>query len=130
MIQFYIYIYIYTHTCIYTDTNIYTPSDSVFLFVGVQSLSCVQLFMTPWTVAWRLLCLWDLPDKNTGVDFQFLFQGIFLTQGSNLVLLHWQANSLVLSHQGSLVFPIRYYKILKIVPHATQYVLVGYLSHI
>ena len=76
--------------------------------------------MTPWTVAWRLLCLWDFPDKNIGVGFQFLFQGIFMTQGSNLGLLHWQANSLVLSHQGSPVFPIRYYKILKIVPHAIQ----------
>ena len=29
-------------------------------------------------------------------------QGIFLTQGSNLHLLHWQAGSLPLSHQGSL----------------------------
>ena len=30
--------------------------------------------------------------------------GIFLDQGSNLCLLHWQADSLLLSHQGS---PIR-----------------------
>ena len=28
--------------------------------------------------------------------------GIFLDQGSNLCLLHWQADSLPLSHQGSL----------------------------
>ena len=32
---------------------------------------------------------------------RFLFQGIFLTQGSNPHLLHWQADSLPLSHQGS-----------------------------
>ena len=31
----------------------------------------------------------------------FLLQGIFLTQESNLCLLHWQADSLPLSHQGS-----------------------------
>ena len=31
----------------------------------------------------------------------FLLQGIFLTQGSNLCLLHWQADSLTMSHQGS-----------------------------
>ena len=31
----------------------------------------------------------------------FLLQGIFLTQGSNLCLLHWQADCLLLSHQGS-----------------------------
>jgi len=30
----------------------------------------------------RLLCLWDFPGKNTGVDCHFLFQGCFLTQGS------------------------------------------------
>ena len=39
----------------------------------------------------RLLCPWDSPDKNTGVGCHALLQGIFLTQGSNLGLLHcWQ----------------------------------------
>ena len=39
--------------------------------------------------------------KNTGVGCHFLLQGIFLTQGSNLSLLHllhWQVDSLPLSH--------------------------------
>ena len=49
----------------------------------------------------RLLCPWDFPGKNTGVGCNFLLQGIFLNQGSNLRLLHWQADSLLLSHQGS-----------------------------
>ena len=31
----------------------------------------------------------------------FLSQGIFPTQGLNLSLLHWQADSLPRSHQGS-----------------------------
>ena len=51
-----------------------------------------------------LLCPWDFPGKNTGVGCHALLQGIFLTQGSNLQvlgLLHWQADSLPLSHQGS-----------------------------
>ena len=39
--------------------------------------------------------------KNTGVGCHSLLQGIFLTQGSNLCLLHWQADSLPLSHLGS-----------------------------
>ena len=39
--------------------------------------------------------------KNTGVGCHFLPQGIFLTQGSNLSLLHWQANSSPMSQQGS-----------------------------
>ena len=35
------------------------------------------------------------------MGFHFLLQGIFLTQGSNLCLLHWQVDSLPLSYQGS-----------------------------
>ena len=40
--------------------------------------------------------------KNTGVDCNFLLQGIFLTQGLNPHLLHWQEDSLPLSHQAIL----------------------------
>src|SRR5574340_769900 len=36
----------------------------------------------------RLPCPWDSPGKNTGVGCHFLLQGTFLTQGSNLGLLH------------------------------------------
>ena len=36
----------------------------------------------------RLLCPWDFPGKNTGVNCNFLLQGIFLTQESNQGLLH------------------------------------------
>ena len=49
----------------------------------------------------RLLCPWVFPGKNTGMGCHFLLQGIFLAQGSNLHLLHWQADSLPLSHQQS-----------------------------
>ena len=40
----------------------------------------------------------------TGVGCHFLLQGIFLHQGLNPHLLHWQANSLLLSHLRSLQF--------------------------
>ena len=43
----------------------------------------------------------DFPGKNTGVGHHFLLQGIFLTQGLNPCLLHWQADSLPVSHLGS-----------------------------
>ena len=49
-------------------------------------------------------CLWNFPGKNTGVDCCSLFQGIFSTQGWKLHLLHflhWQVDSLPLSHLGS-----------------------------
>ena len=52
----------------------------------------------------RLLCPWNFPGKNTGVDCHFLLEGIFPTQGSNLYLLnllHWQVDSLPLSYVGS-----------------------------
>ena len=49
----------------------------------------------------RLLCLWDFSGKNAGVGCHFLLQGLFLTQGSNLCLLHWQVDSLPLSQLGN-----------------------------
>ena len=48
----------------------------------------------------RLLCPRDSRSKNTGVGCHFLLQGIFPTQGSNPHLLHWQADSLPMSHLG------------------------------
>ena len=48
----------------------------------------------------RLLCPWNSPGKNTGIVCHFLVQRIFWTQGLNPHLLHWQADSLPLSHQG------------------------------
>ena len=54
----------------------------------------------------RLLCPWDFPGKNTGLSCYFLLQGIFQTQGSNPGLLHWQADSWSLSHQGSPKSPL------------------------
>ena len=43
----------------------------------------------------------DSPGKNTRVDCHALLQGIFLTQGLNLGLLHCKQILYHLSHQGS-----------------------------
>ena len=67
--------------------DVYVPSH-----VKLSAASC--------TVATRLHCPWDSPGKNTGVGCHVLLQGIFLTQGSDPCLLHWQADSLPLSHLG------------------------------
>ena len=50
----------------------------------------------------RLLCPWDSPGKNTGVDCHFLFQRIFPTHRLNpcLLCLLWQAGSLPLAPPG------------------------------
>ena len=85
---------------------VFPPNPCVCVHTHV--LNHVQVFTTPW----RLLCLWDFPGKNTGntgVGCHFLLlQGIFPTQELNpwvLNVLHWQANSLPLSHLRSPVFP-------------------------
>ena len=43
----------------------------------------------------------EFSGKNTGMACHFLLQAIFPIQGLNPHLLHWQANSLPLSHLGS-----------------------------
>ena len=53
----------------------------------------------------RLLCPRDFSSKNTGVGCNSFLQGICPTERSNpslLSLLYWQADSLPLSHMGSL----------------------------
>ena len=53
------------------------------------SCSVVSHFLQPHGLQpARLLCLWDSPGKNTGVDCHFLLQRIFPTQGLNPGLLH------------------------------------------
>ena len=72
------------------------------LCLPAQSLSRVQLCVTPWTEATRLLCPWDSPG-NTGEDRHALPQGIILgpeTEPSSPVSSASQADSLSLNHQG------------------------------
>ena len=83
----------------------------VCVCVCVCMLSCIWLFATPWIVACQALLSMEFLGKNTGVGCHFLHQGIFLTQASKpslLHLLHWQADSLILSHLKSQVFSIHY----------------------
>ena len=66
-----------------------------------SSVTIVHDSVTPWTVARQAPLSMDSPGRNTGVGCYFLLQGVFLTQESNLPLLHGQADSLPLSHLGS-----------------------------
>ena len=54
----------------------------------------------------RLLCPWNFPGRDTIVDCHFLLQGIFPTQGSKVCLLHWQVDSLPLSHHQSHIYTL------------------------
>ena len=66
-------------------------------------LSCVQMFVTPWTVAPQAPLSTGFFRQNTGVGCCPLLQGIFLTQGSNprLLFSRW-----LLYHQGHLGSPL------------------------
>ena len=69
----------------------------------LSHFSCVQLFVTPWTVAcqaalsmgfsrqeyWRLAISFSRGSSQSGIE------------PSNLCLLHWKADSLTLYHLGS-----------------------------
>ena len=66
------------------------PSESVSHWV-------VSGFLQPHGPT-RVLCPWDFPGKNTGEGRQALLQGIFLTQGLNLDLLHCRQILYRLSH--------------------------------
>ena len=89
---------------IYSVVFIFAVLSILYTLCCAQSLSHVRPFVTHKQQPARLLCPWDSPGKNTGVGCHFLLQGMFPTQGSNLrllCLLHWQADSLPLSHLGS-----------------------------
>ena len=67
-------------------------------------VSHARLFVTPWAgpiQPTRLLCSWSSPGKNAGMGCHFLLQGIFLTQGSNLSLLHCRWILYHLNYLGS-----------------------------
>ena len=66
-----------------------------YYFVAKSFLSLLQC-QGLWSAG--LFYPWDFPDKNTGMGCHSLLQGIFPTQGSNLCFLHWQTDSLPLSH--------------------------------
>ena len=63
----------------------------------VCMLSCVQLFVTPWTVAHQTSLFMEFSGLEYWSGLLFPSPGVFLTQGLNLYLLcllHWQVDSL------------------------------------
>ena len=91
-------------------TGFQEPSAAPLMLCSCRVVS--DSFVTPWTTAHQApLCPWDFPGKSVGVGCHFLLlqippssdssSGIFPTQGLNPCLLHWQVDSLPLSHQGS-----------------------------
>ena len=75
-------------------------SGYVCTWVGCV-LSCIRLLVAPWTVALQAPLSLGFSRQEYSSGFAISFRGIFPTQGSNLHLLHWQVDSLPLSHLGS-----------------------------
>ena len=73
---------------LYTDSTIrlsvFPRGTEPAVVEVVVTKSCPTL-VTPWAA--RLLCPWGSPDRNTGVGYHFLLQGISPTQGWNPGLL-------------------------------------------
>ena len=67
-----------------------------------KSLSRVQLFATPWTIAYQAPLSMGFSRQEHWSRLSFLLQGIFLTQGSNSGLPHCRQTLYHLSHQGGL----------------------------
>ena len=74
----------------YTYWHVNIQLSCCFYCLSVLSHSGISNSLQPHGLrATRLLCPWNSPGKNTGAEgCHFLLQGIFLTQGSNLRLLH------------------------------------------
>ena len=68
--------------------NVQTGFRKSYCLCCLVTKSCLTLLQPAALWPTRLLCPWDFPGKNTGVGCHFLFQGIFLTWGSNMGLLH------------------------------------------
>ena len=63
-------------------------------------LNCVPLFVTSWTLACLVPLSMEISRQKYWSGWPFP-SPVDSTQGWNLHLLHWQADSLLLSHQGS-----------------------------
>ena len=72
-------------------------SPCIFLLISINWRRVVQSYPT---LRDPMVCLWNSPSRNTGVDCHALLWGLFPTRGSNLGLLHCRWVLYCLSHQG------------------------------
>ena len=91
---------LFLHGCILNNQEKTFHREAICLKLCLENLLITQLCPAPRD---PMDCIppWNSPGKNTGLGCLFLLQGIFLTQGLNLCLLHWQVDSLPTHHLGS-----------------------------
>ena len=72
-----------------------------YVVVVIESLSHVQLFVTPWTVARQASLSMGFPRQEYWSELQFPSPEDFPDPGKEHASPAWQADSLSLSHLGS-----------------------------
>ena len=88
-------------------TQFHNMFEKLIFFAAANSmwkcllLRCVQLFVTPWSVAHQASLSLGFPGKKTGVGCPFILQGIFPTHGYNPGLPHYRQILYCLSHRVS-----------------------------
>ena len=93
-----VYVYIYTHT--QTSVSVLQIWYSSVCVVVVELITWSDS-LRHWTAVRQAPLSMGSPGKNAGVGRRSLLRGIFSAQGWNLSLLQWQADPLLLIHQGS-----------------------------
>ena len=61
---------------------------NLYIVSEVKSLSCVRLFVTPWSIAYQAPPSMEFSRQEYWSGLHFLLQRIFPTQGLNPSLLH------------------------------------------
>ena len=97
---------------VYPQRRLLSPSPStlageIFPCSGcicAEQLSHVRLFVTPQTIASQAPVSMGFPRQGYWSGLPYPSPGDLWAQGSNLRLLHWQADSLLLCHLGSPVW--------------------------
>ena len=69
---------------------------------------CVNCLVIPWTIVCQAPLSMGFSRQEYWSGLPFPPLRIFLTQGSNLRLLHWQADSSLLSHEGTPIIMIQF----------------------
>ena len=84
-------------TCLILKPRIWVRWSYPYCVCVLSCFTCAQLFVTPWIVALQAPLSMEFSRQEYWSGLPCPFQGIFLTQGSNSCLLHWQAGSLPLA---------------------------------
>ena len=92
---------LFMHMCVCVCARVCTCTHTC---THTLSRSVLSDFATPWTIACQAPLSLEFPRQEYWSGLHLLFQGTFLTQGSNphlQCLLYWQEDSLPLSYLGS-----------------------------